>query len=70
MPLAPSTPSAQLGRYFDIEGRNTYLTAEIRGGIVAFLTISYIIAGAWVDVGVEVPTSRKLCWLRRPYILL
>jgi xanthine/uracil/vitamin C permease (AzgA family) len=34
----------QLGKYFDIEGRNTYLTAEMRAGCVAFLTISYIIA--------------------------
>ena len=29
----------QLGRYFDIEGRNTYLTAELRAGFVAFLTV-------------------------------
>lgn len=30
----------QLGAYFDIEGRNTYLTAELRAGCVAFLTVS------------------------------
>lgn len=35
---------SRLGKYFDIEGRNTYLTAELRAGCVAFLTISYIIA--------------------------
>lgn len=29
----------QLGHYFDIEGRNTYLTAELRAGFVAFLTV-------------------------------
>eukprot|EP00775_Hariotina_reticulata_P011241 gene11241-11390_t len=33
-----------LGRFFDIEKRNTYLTAELRAGVVAFLTICYIIA--------------------------
>jgi hypothetical protein len=27
-----------------LQGRNTYLTAELRAGIVAFLTICYIIA--------------------------
>ncbi|WIA31315.1 hypothetical protein OEZ86_002217 [Tetradesmus obliquus] len=32
------------GKYFDLEGRNTYLTAELRAGLVAFLTICYIIA--------------------------
>lgn len=31
---------SQLGAYFDIEGRNTYLTAELRAGVVAFLTVS------------------------------
>lgn len=39
--LHTSTKSKQqLGAYFDIEGRNTYLTAELRAGAVAFLTVS------------------------------
>lgn len=37
--LLPAVMS-QLGAYFDIEGRNTYLTAELRAGCVAFLTVS------------------------------
>jgi hypothetical protein len=31
----------QLGTYFDIEGRNSCLTAELRAGCVAFLTVSW-----------------------------
>jgi xanthine/uracil/vitamin C permease (AzgA family) len=28
----------------ELQGRNTYLSAELRAGVVAFLTICYIIA--------------------------
>jgi hypothetical protein len=32
-------PRSQLGKYFDLEGRNTVLSNELRAGCVAFLTV-------------------------------
>jgi hypothetical protein len=34
---------SKLGAYFDIEGRNTCLSDELRAGVVGFLTVSRIL---------------------------
>lgn len=44
-----------------VQGRKTYLTAELRAGIVAFLTICYIIAvGGWYNSNQHSPAHANL----------
>ena len=38
---------SKLGAYFDIEGRNTTLSDELRAGLVAFLTVRAWSVGRW-----------------------
>eukprot|EP00955_Chlamydomonas_euryale_P072009 361262-Chlamydomonas_euryale.AAC.6 len=45
--LNATVNDSAFGRFFQMAARNTNLTQELRAGIVCFLTVAYIILGAW-----------------------
>ena len=42
-PTSPATPTSGLDRFFEISQRGSTVGAEIRGGIVTFVTMAYIV---------------------------
>lgn len=42
--LNTSVNKSFVGRYFEMEDRNTNLTTELRGAVATFLTMAYILA--------------------------